>query len=114
MHIEFQNGAKGEYNNIKKIEVNNELERDILRLAITDFDKQERKARKTTYGEGELVIVTSDNCRLPAGTLCAVMYISKLESPEADPNNPVYSYYIRNVESEYCCWAREDQIKGVI
>lgn len=114
MHIEFQNGAKGEYNNIKKIEVNNELERDILRLAIQEFNKQERKAKKTAYCEGELVTVISDNCRLPAGTLCAVMYVSELATPEADPNNPVYSYYIRNVESDYCCWAREDQIKGVI
>jgi hypothetical protein len=59
MHIEFQNGAAGEYNNISKITVNNEMERDILREAISEFIKQDKAVTK-------------------------------------------------------CCWAREDQIKGVI
>lgn len=105
MHIEFQNGAKGEYVNISKITINNEMERDILREAISEFINQEHEIKKTTYGEGELVVVTSDDCRLPKGTVCAVMYTTEAGAT---------SYYIRNVESDYCCWAREDQIKGVI
>jgi hypothetical protein len=105
MHIEFQNGAKGEYVNISKITISNEMERDILREAISEFINQEHEVKKTTYCEGELVVVTSDDCRLPKGTVCAVMYITEAG---------VTSYYIRNVESDYCCWAREDQIKGVI
>lgn len=113
MHIEFQNGAAGEYINISKITINNEMERDILREAISEFINNEHEIEKSTYGEGELVVVISDNCRLPKGTVCAVVYVSDLSTLN-DVGESLYSYYIRNVESDYCCWVNEDEIKGVV
>ena len=49
---------------------------------------------------GDIVTVVTDNCRLPKGTQCEIMTYSKTTD----------QYYIRNVDSEYCCWAKKDDI----
>ena len=74
MRIEFQNGAAGEYINISKITVNNEMERDILVQAVKEFDTENREDRSTQakYKEGDIVVVLTDDCRLPKDTICVV------------------------------------------
>ena len=53
---------------------------------------------------GKECFVISDNCRLPKGTKCVVeqYVIDEL----ADKN-----YYIRNLDSAYCCWASAEDLK---
>ena len=111
MHIEFQNGEVCECVNIDRITVNNEGERDILVQAVKEFDKGNREERpnRAKFKEGDIVVVVSEDCRLPKDTICVV-----------DKALPIWSdstaflpYYIRNIESEYCCWVYEECIKEV-
>lgn len=47
---------------------------------------------------GKKVVIISDDCRLPKGTRCIVI---QWINPALDFKN----FYIRNVDSDYCCWA---------
>ena len=50
---------------------------------------------------GDIVTVVTDNCRIPRGTKCEIVaYVSTLDQ-----------YYIRNIESEYCCWVKKEDIE---
>lgn len=110
MHIEFQNGASGEYNNISKITVNNEMERDILVQAVKEFDEEDREDRpQTKYKEGDIVVVVTDDCRLPKDTICVIEKVISIFSDSL----ALCPYYIRNIESDYCCWVYTEDIKEV-
>ena len=52
---------------------------------------------------GDLVIVKTDNCRLPKGTVCIVEEV--LNETHDKP------YYIRNRDSQYCCWASSGDLR---
>lgn len=49
-------------------------------------------------------IVISDSCRLPKGTRCQVIHYI---SDELSDKN----FYIRNLESDYCCWASAGDLR---
>lgn len=113
MRIEFQNGEVCECVNMDRITVNNEGERDILIQAIKEFDKENREDRTAQYKykEGDIVVVITDDCRLPKNTICVI-----------EKTLPAWSdsvlfcpapYYIRNIDSKYCCWVYEDDIKSL-
>lgn len=53
---------------------------------------------------GKKVRIITDNLRLPKGTTCEVI---QWISPELDAKN----YYIRNIESDYCCWASSQDLQ---
>ena len=52
---------------------------------------------------GDIVTIISDNVRLPKGTTCEITNYSELTN----------EYYIRNVDSQYCCWVKPEDIKEV-
>lgn len=50
---------------------------------------------------GDIVLVTTDNCRIPRDTRCVIeAYTSTMDQ-----------YYIRNIESQYCCWVRKEDLE---
>lgn len=51
------------------------------------------------YEVGDNVTVISDNVRVSKGTKCRILDIY-----EGD-------YYIRNIDSEYCCWAKDEDLE---
>ena len=53
--------------------------------------------------KGQEVKVISENLRLPKGTICVV------EEVVSDSHDK--PYYIRNVESQYCCWASRQDLQ---
>lgn len=53
---------------------------------------------------GDIVLVATDNCRIPKGIECEIMMYSSVTD----------QYYIRNVDSEYCCWAKKEDLKEVV
>lgn len=53
--------------------------------------------------KGQMVKIISDNLRIPRGTICVI------EEIVSDIHDK--PYYIRNVESEYCCWASSKDLQ---
>ena len=55
---------------------------------------------------GDVVEVVSEDCGIPKGIRCKVTI-------KLDPLVYEKPYYIQNLESDYCCWASESDIKRV-
>ena len=53
---------------------------------------------------GKKAVIITDNLRLPKGTTCEVI---QWINPELDSKN----YYIRNLDSQYCCWASSQDLQ---
>lgn len=53
---------------------------------------------------GKKAVIITDNLRLPKGTTCEVI---QWINPELDSKN----FYIRNIESDYCCWASSQDLQ---
>lgn len=53
---------------------------------------------------GKKAVIITDNLRLPKGTKCEVI---QWINPELDSKN----FYIRNIESDYCCWASSQDLQ---
>jgi len=53
--------------------------------------------------KGQEVKVISEDIRLPKGTICVVEEVvnDSYDKP----------YYIRNIESQYCCWASSKDLQ---
>ena len=92
-------------------------DRDVIRQVMNAIDDcgEEFEDYQPVYQEcqqqddtpsyiGKKVAVISDNCRIPKGTLCIVV---QWISPALDFKN----FYIRNWESDYCCWASAEDLK---
>lgn len=114
MHLEFQNGIEVDYTNVSKIEIHNEVEFNILQSALNIYKRENKEDFYPAYirfREGDKVVVVSEDTRIPKGTICVVERVSGVHTEPNDTCIAIEPYYIRNIESEYCCWVYEDQVE---
>lgn len=62
------------------------------------------KEKEATSFIGKRAVIISPALRLPKGTVCEVV---QWINPELDSKN----FYIRNIESDYCCWASSQDLQ---
>ena len=61
------------------------------------FDAWDKLMKNDIHARDQVMVV-SENTRLPYGTICKVERVYNDE------------YYIRNIDSKYCCWAKIEDI----
>lgn len=91
-------------------------DRDVIRWVMNYIDglSSDFEGYQSVYPEcvkeggesfiGKKAVIITDNLRLPKGTICEVI---QWINPELDSKN----YYIRNIESDYCCWASSQDLQ---
>lgn len=77
---------------------------EYTRELISSAYRLDHKDTDSLYKVGQHVVVCTDDIRMPKGTECVVMEIVK---------TTYKPYYIRNVNSEYCCWANVQDLQSL-